>query len=625
MSGLELPAFIIGLGGLIAVFEKGFEAWRVIQQAKGFGDDVADWMCKLEMEFFRFQTWWTALEHLALSQRSSRSLLNAPLQTSPLQVTLHKQFGNPIVDAATSVLKLLEKIELILERNGILIVAQAQPSVTINSVNLEETSKARQRLKAFANDLLKHTPWTTRIKHNTSPWNQDSDKATLDSSLESIIYWNNTLYSILPQNLRDSILELGIAGYALDTSDNIRDISNLSTDRNETLSQSAKLMALRQQFQDGALVSKDLDAIVNKMERKVTSFQGLDAAKVFGGHQYSVAQYSSEDRQICRVLIEWIPFPRNERGAYDFELVKLARKRLSQISYSLQQIGPLSPLQTLPPLGFVEFSSAKSFGLVSILPQDVTSSTKVVTLYEMLPGAQRPVTTDRSNSRRNVQHPLPSLNQRLQLASKLAMGFYTFLLTRWHHERFSSLHIAFLVDQAAALTSSELAALAPLDLGLPIIGGFAISRPDSPTESSISAPVEDVEAVYLHPEVRQRIRSGATTTQEQSGERTRYQRIHDIYALGLLLVEIGFWKPIARAAESGSGGKVNASSLTPKDFKRAVIKKTRSDMAFWMGETYRDVTLRCLLAGEPGGVQAEDSAGGLNNFYWDVGINLMNS
>ncbi|KAJ0140377.1 Uncharacterized protein HZ326_16697, partial [Fusarium oxysporum f. sp. albedinis] len=160
MSGLEIPAFIIGLGGLISVFEKGFEVWRVIRRADDFGDDVADWMCKLEMEFFRFQTWWTALEHLAITKKSSHSVLNVPLQSSPLQVTLDKQFGKPIIDAATSVLRLLEKIEGILQRNGVLVVMQAEPAVTDHDGDLgEATAKSRQRLKRFANELLKHTPW----------------------------------------------------------------------------------------------------------------------------------------------------------------------------------------------------------------------------------------------------------------------------------------------------------------------------------------------------------------------------------------------------------------------------------------------------------------------------------
>ncbi|KAI8673043.1 hypothetical protein LRP88_02432 [Fusarium phalaenopsidis] len=620
MSGLEIPSFIIGLGGLVAVFEKGFEVWRTIREAHDFGDDVADWMCKLEMEFFRFQTWWTALEHLALKPKRPPSIRRVPTQTSALQVTLDKQFGQPITDAAVNILKLLEKVEEVLKRNGILTIFQAQPPEPRQTLDLsEETSKSRTRLKKFADDLLKHTPWITRIKHNASPW-KDNDKSTLDSSLESMIYWNNALYSILPQNLRDSILELGIAGYALETSDNIGDISRLSSNRNTVLSQSAKFIRLRQRFKDGATTNADLDAVLTKMERRMNHFEGINAAKVLAGCQYSIAHYSPDDEgQPCRVMIEWIPFPQG-----DYDVYKLARTRISQISYSLQQIGEISRLQVPPSLGFIEYGSAKVFGLVSALPTSATSSTTIVTLYDILPGSQRPGTNERSSSsRRSVNYPLPSLNQRFELATTLVMGFYTFLLTRWHHERFSSLHIAFLVNEATISSTSTQST--PLDLGAPIIGGFAISRPDSTTELSISAPVEDSEAVYLHPDVRQRLKSRPAGSNANTGPQTRYQRVHDIYALGLLLVEIGFWRPLARVAESGSGGKVKASNLSAKEFKDAIAKKCRSDLAFWMGETYKDVTLRCLLAGEEGGVQATDGTGGLNNFYWDVGISLMNS
>ncbi|KAF5588152.1 hypothetical protein FPANT_6684 [Fusarium pseudoanthophilum] len=604
MSGLEIPAFIIGLGGLISVFEKGFEVWRVIRRADDFGDDIADWMCKLEMEFFRFQTWWTALEHLAITKRSSHSVLNVPLQSSLLQVTLDKQFGKPIIDAATSVLRLLEKIEGILQRNGVLVVMQAEPVMTDQGADLgEATAKSRQRLKRFASDLLKHTPWTTRIKHRTSPWKEDSDKTALDDSLNSMIYWNNTLYSILPQNIQDSILELGIAGYALDSTENIKDIVNLSNDRNTTLSQSAKLMTIRQRFKDGAGLSTDVDAIFQKMELKEAAFEGLVAADVFKGCQYTISQYTCQSGDISRVLIEWIHIPK------DFDAYKLAHSRMARISYTLKQIGTISAIQPLPALGFVEFGGAMSFGLVSTLPRSFTSSTKVYTLYDMLAGGQKSAIGSKSR----VQHALPSLNQRLQLASKLVMGFYTFLLTRWHHERFNSLHIAFLIDETDTKPKA-------LDLSQPIIGGFAISRPDSPTELAISASVEDTEIVYLHPDIRKRLKSG----DKQTGNEQRFQRVHDIYAVGLLLAEIGYWRPIAKVAESGAKG-TKADSMSPEQFREAVIKKCKSDLAFFAGETYRDITLRCLLAGETGGVQAESDAAGLNNLYWDVGINLMTS
>ena len=55
----------------------------------------------------------------------------------------------------------------------------------------------------------------------------------------------------------------------------------------------------------------------------------------------------------------------------------------------------------------------------------------------------------------------------------------------------------------------------------------------------------------------------------------------------------------------------------------SIHKKCRSDLAFYAGETYRDVTLKCLMAGDPGGIEVDDTAQGLNTFYWEISIMLM--
>lgn len=615
MSGLEVPAFLVGLSGLVTVFEKGFEAWRVIAKASDFGEDVAEFMSKLEMEFFRFQTWWTAWEQLSLTQSLSKPSLNMPQQGSALILTLDERSGKPVIDAASNVLNQLSKIEGVLLRNGILATMKIQPPDPALDLSFEnEIKRSRERLKRFAKDLMQHTPWTTRIKHGAKPWSASSDKATLDASLDSIIYWNNALYSLLPRDLGNSIREFGIAGYALSTSENILDITRLSNDRNLVLSQSAKLLQLRQHFKDGAKNNGPLEDMLARMEKKPVAFESLNAGKAMSGSQYSIDQYTSAKGERSRVMIEWIPFPQG-----DYNTHKLARRRMSQVSYSLHTIRQLSPFQALEPLGFVEHARSKSFGLVSTIPSTIPSSTKVVVLHDMLPGSYRS-TMANSPADQHDRYQLPTLNQRLQLASKLVTGFYTFLFTRWHHERFSSLHIAFLVDKVDTKGNPEPAT--SMDLSSPLIGGFAVSRPDSPTDLSISAPVEDAEAVYLHPEIRENLKRGSTS-QPGTEAKKRFQRSHDIYALGLLLAEIGLWRSIARVAESGSGKRIKVNSISSQDFKEAVIKKCRSDLAFWAGETYRDVTLKCLMAGDPGGIEVDDTAQGLNNFYWEISIMLM--
>jgi len=63
---MESVSFAIGLSGLIAVFDKACEVWHAIGSAKDFGDDVDRSMRKLQIEFFRFHSWWIAAEKLGL-------------------------------------------------------------------------------------------------------------------------------------------------------------------------------------------------------------------------------------------------------------------------------------------------------------------------------------------------------------------------------------------------------------------------------------------------------------------------------------------------------------------------------------------------------------------------------
>jgi len=308
MSGLELPAFIIGLGGLASIFDHCFLIWRTIRQAQDFSEDIADWMRKLEMEFFHFQTWWTALEYLSQATNTCRSMWPARQQapaptlssmTSPLVLQLRDHVGHPITNAASSVLKLLEEIEMILKRNGVLAVSQmqqkpAQLAGTAFSLH-KDIAEVQIRHKAFATDIFKNTPWLKRLKHDASPW-KESDKALLESKLASIIYWNQSLYSILPQNIRDSVLRQGISGYILDDEDEAENLSKLGKGpqgRDTALSESANLLAVRRQFKDSMKPGDKLEEKLKKLELKSKCFTDLPTT-INKTSQYSIVEYTPD-------------------------------------------------------------------------------------------------------------------------------------------------------------------------------------------------------------------------------------------------------------------------------------------------------------------------------------------
>jgi hypothetical protein len=91
----------------------------------------------------------------------------------------------------------------------------------------------------------------------------------------------------------------------------------------------------------------------------------------------------------------------------------------------------------------------------------------------------------------------------------------------------------------------------------------------------------------------------------------------DLYAFGLLLLEIGFWNTLSRLSATP---KAKGAKLSPSAQSGSLVSKCKTDLACWMGEQYRDITLRCLNAEneDEGGV-----GGSLNEFYWSVVWGLM--
>ena len=61
MEVVSLTGFAVSLMG---IFDKACDIWRVISTARNFGGDVEGSIRKLEIEFFRFQTWWKAVQKL---------------------------------------------------------------------------------------------------------------------------------------------------------------------------------------------------------------------------------------------------------------------------------------------------------------------------------------------------------------------------------------------------------------------------------------------------------------------------------------------------------------------------------------------------------------------------------
>ncbi|KAK5766387.1 hypothetical protein LTS12_003304 [Elasticomyces elasticus] len=602
MSGLELPGFIIGLTALATVFDKTCVIWRTVADAQGFGDDVADWMRKLQMEFFRFQTWWTALERLASRRpavaaqtRGMQFALPKSAVDSTLLGELRKTYEDPITNAASSILKLMSDIEVILRAEGVLAVIKDRPAQNAAGNALratppslsEATELSHSRRKEFAKSLMTSVSWWTRMKHDATPW-RESHKSALEAKLRDISYWNKALYDILPGPVKDSVLRQGISGHVLIDIEEAVPIAEL---RQGSVSEQANLLVVRKKMLETKGRDPELDRIESIVKLDVDSFKGYP--KSLPASNFSIVTYQAKSEERESVLVEWYPYPLANGSQDAYETQRLAGNRLTRLSWLLHKSQRPSTLRALDCLGCLESDALKSFGLVSSIPPSYSTSLPPVTLHDLL--LRKALTSQFGASAGSAA--MPTLAQRFSLAASLASSLYTFMLAQWHHKRFNSLNVMFLFANDA--TSAP-------DLSSPLVAGYSVARPNAPTEISVFGSSTPESGVYLHPDLR-----------VAHKDMPKYRLNYEIYAFGLLLLEIGFWNTASKLA---AASMVKGTLVSPSTQLASLIKKCKSDLACWMGEQYRDITLRCLEADTEFSGEVGEC---LTKFYWSVVLDII--
>ena len=117
---------------------------------------------------------------------------------------------------------------------------------------------------------------------------------------------------------------------------------------------------------------------------------------------------------------------------------------------------------------------------------------------------------------------IPSLTERLTLMRLIAETIERLHAVDWLHKGLRSTNVLLFQRNS----SDE------IDFGDPYISGFEYSRPAG-RDDMTERPSDDLAAdMYRHPSV------------QQLSRRSNSRKIHDLYSLGLLLLEIAYWKPL---------------------------------------------------------------------------------
>ena len=156
----------------------------------------------------------------------------------------------------------------------------------------------------------------------------------------------------------------------------------------------------------------------------------------------------------------------------------------------------------------------------------------------------------------------PTLQQRLQMASVIAAAMRNWHLGNWLHQSISSRDIVFFRRRDSPRC----------DFATPFLGGFEYSRPvNAPSVGRyVQNPTTDI---YRHPD-------RLLNTQ-------RHTKRHDLYSLGVVLLEIGLWKLASDIVQADRTPMVH-------EMVTALRNAAKEKLALYIGTSFRDATLYCL-------------------------------
>lgn len=109
----------------------------------------------------------------------------------------------------------------------------------------------------------------------------------------------------------------------------------------------------------------------------------------------------------------------------------------------------------------------------------------------------------------------------------------------------------------------------------PWVLGFEFSRPE-PFFSLGQADFEPTRDIYRHPD-------------RQGQPMEMFKKIHDIYALGVVLLEIGLWEPAVRLEKN-----MFSMANNPHAVRAQLIKHAQRRLESRVGRKYKEVVLKCL-------------------------------
>ena len=209
-------------------------------------------------------------------------------------------------------------------------------------------------------------------------------------------------------------------------------------------------------------------------------------------------------------------------------------------------------------------------------------------IFQMPEGSEQRTTLKTLNSVLGQSEVKPTLAERISLSVKLASTLLCLHTTDWLHKGIHSDNILFPGGDAGLRIENA------------FLSGFDYSRPQS--NKTTSRSLDPKWDIYRWPGV-----------QNEALKAGGFRKTYDIYSLGLLLLEIGHWKPLNRLmnlkhwpVSSGQDSRIRGwllqEDVGPPFENGNPLVQLRSVM----GDKYWKATSRCLIAHGEGGMRVRE-------------------